>query len=160
MTGATSGLTTTTGDTKAGTLVGTDKFGNKFYENMADDLPRTRSSFSLLDHSQEAIAKGYSQCAHDGWTTRSTTMTRMSTTIHTHLRRAKEGAGTNETDAEKFDQQCANRAPLARLDVIRGRHASDPRTARQGLAPVGKELPPTQLHRNESRLQAIQHVRA
>ncbi|KAJ4389326.1 hypothetical protein N0V93_006792 [Gnomoniopsis smithogilvyi] len=31
------------GDTKAGTLIGTDKFGNKFYENMADELPlRTR----------------------------------------------------------------------------------------------------------------------
>ncbi|KAJ4425230.1 hypothetical protein N0V82_000040 [Gnomoniopsis sp. IMI 355080] len=31
------------GDTKAGTLIGTDKFGNKFYENMADELPRTRN---------------------------------------------------------------------------------------------------------------------
>ncbi|PSR85796.1 NADH-ubiquinone oxidoreductase subunit [Coniella lustricola] len=31
------------GDTKAGTLIGTDKFGNKFYENMTDELPlRTR----------------------------------------------------------------------------------------------------------------------
>lgn len=33
----------TAGDTKAGTLIGTDKFGNKFYENMADELPRTIS---------------------------------------------------------------------------------------------------------------------
>ncbi|KAH8890054.1 NDUFA12-domain-containing protein [Thozetella sp. PMI_491] len=31
------------GDTKAGVLVGTDKFGNKFYENATDELPlRTR----------------------------------------------------------------------------------------------------------------------
>ncbi|EOO00914.1 putative nadh-ubiquinone oxidoreductase subunit protein [Phaeoacremonium minimum UCRPA7] len=31
------------GDTKAGTLIGTDKFGNKFYENMEEELPlRTR----------------------------------------------------------------------------------------------------------------------
>ncbi|CAK7267323.1 hypothetical protein SEPCBS119000_002490 [Sporothrix epigloea] len=31
------------GDTKAGTLIGTDKFGNKFYENMQEELPlRTR----------------------------------------------------------------------------------------------------------------------
>jgi len=31
------------GDTKAGTLVGTDRFGNKFYENQAEELPlRTR----------------------------------------------------------------------------------------------------------------------
>lgn len=29
------------GDTKAGTLIGTDKYGNKYYENMADELPRT-----------------------------------------------------------------------------------------------------------------------
>lgn len=28
------------GDTKAGTLVGTDKFGNKYYENWSDELPR------------------------------------------------------------------------------------------------------------------------
>lgn len=27
------------GDTKAGTLVGTDKFGNKYYENWTDELP-------------------------------------------------------------------------------------------------------------------------
>lgn len=32
-----------TGDTKAGTLIGTDKFGNKYYENMTDDLPSTIS---------------------------------------------------------------------------------------------------------------------
>ncbi|KAG9248228.1 NADH-ubiquinone oxidoreductase subunit B17.2 [Calycina marina] len=31
------------GDTKAGTLIGTDKFGNKYYENLKDELPlRTR----------------------------------------------------------------------------------------------------------------------
>ncbi|KAK4142320.1 NADH ubiquinone oxidoreductase subunit NDUFA12-domain-containing protein [Dichotomopilus funicola] len=31
------------GDTKAGTLIGTDRFGNKYYENMQDELPlRTR----------------------------------------------------------------------------------------------------------------------
>ncbi|KAF2219715.1 NADH ubiquinone oxidoreductase subunit NDUFA12-domain-containing protein [Elsinoe ampelina] len=31
------------GDTKAGTLVGTDLYGNKYYENLADELPlRTR----------------------------------------------------------------------------------------------------------------------
>ncbi len=35
------------GDTKAGTLVGVDKFGNKFYENMQDELPRM---FRSLPH--------------------------------------------------------------------------------------------------------------
>ena len=29
------------GDTKAGALIGTDKYGNKFYENLAEELPRT-----------------------------------------------------------------------------------------------------------------------
>ncbi len=33
------------GDTKAGTLVGTDRWGNKFYENITEDLPlRVRST--------------------------------------------------------------------------------------------------------------------
>lgn len=36
-----------TGDTKAGTLVGTDRFGNKYYENMTDELPRTACDPSL-----------------------------------------------------------------------------------------------------------------
>ncbi|KAL6164620.1 hypothetical protein ACJQWK_09347 [Exserohilum turcicum] len=31
------------GDTKAGTLIGTDKYGNKFFENLEEELPlRTR----------------------------------------------------------------------------------------------------------------------
>ncbi|KAF9733559.1 NADH ubiquinone oxidoreductase subunit NDUFA12 [Paraphaeosphaeria minitans] len=31
------------GDTKAGTLIGADKYGNKYYENLAEELPlRTR----------------------------------------------------------------------------------------------------------------------
>ncbi|KKY25628.1 putative nadh-ubiquinone oxidoreductase subunit [Phaeomoniella chlamydospora] len=31
------------GDTKAGTLIGKDRFGNKFYENLEEELPlRTR----------------------------------------------------------------------------------------------------------------------
>ncbi|KAF2457221.1 NADH ubiquinone oxidoreductase subunit NDUFA12-domain-containing protein [Lineolata rhizophorae] len=31
------------GDTKAGTLIGTDRFGNKYYENIEEELPlRTR----------------------------------------------------------------------------------------------------------------------
>ena len=29
-----------TGDTKAGTYIGTDRYGNKFYENMEEELPR------------------------------------------------------------------------------------------------------------------------
>lgn len=40
-----------TGDTKAGTLIGTDRFGNKYYENMQEELPRKR-------HTREAIVMG------------------------------------------------------------------------------------------------------
>lgn len=29
-----------TGDTKAGTYIGSDRYGNKFYENMEEELPR------------------------------------------------------------------------------------------------------------------------
>ena len=29
------------GDTKAGTYIASDKFGNKYYENLEDELPRT-----------------------------------------------------------------------------------------------------------------------
>lgn len=28
------------GDTKAGTLIGKDRYGNKFYENLEEELPR------------------------------------------------------------------------------------------------------------------------
>lgn len=31
----------TPGDTKAGALVGTDRYGNKYYENIEEELPRT-----------------------------------------------------------------------------------------------------------------------
>lgn len=30
---------TVTGDTKAGTLIGTDRYGNKYFENLEDELP-------------------------------------------------------------------------------------------------------------------------
>ena len=33
------GLTTVAGDTKAGTLIAKDKFGNKYYENLEEELP-------------------------------------------------------------------------------------------------------------------------
>ena len=29
------------GDTKAGTYIATDRYGNKYYENLQDELPRT-----------------------------------------------------------------------------------------------------------------------
>lgn len=29
-----------TGDTKRGTLIGIDRFGNKYFENMEEELPR------------------------------------------------------------------------------------------------------------------------
>lgn len=33
-------LTDATGDTKAGTLIATDRYGNKYYENFEEELPR------------------------------------------------------------------------------------------------------------------------
>lgn len=40
------GVNSVAGDTKAGVLVGTDKLGNKFYENK-DELPRESDIFEL-----------------------------------------------------------------------------------------------------------------
>lgn len=31
------------GDTKAGTYIATDRYGNKYYENQDEELPRTHS---------------------------------------------------------------------------------------------------------------------
>ena len=38
------------GDTKAGTYIATDRFGNKYYENLEEELPREQplSPFLLL----------------------------------------------------------------------------------------------------------------
>ena len=36
-----------TGDTKAGTFIGLDKYGNKFYENLAEELPRENTFNSV-----------------------------------------------------------------------------------------------------------------
>jgi hypothetical protein len=35
------------GDTKAGTLIAKDRFGNKYFENLQDELPRTESPLLL-----------------------------------------------------------------------------------------------------------------
>jgi hypothetical protein len=36
------------GDTKAGTLIAKDKYGNKYYENLEDELPCEKASIALL----------------------------------------------------------------------------------------------------------------
>lgn len=36
----TGSLTRCAGDTKAGTLIGQDKYGNKYFENLEEELPR------------------------------------------------------------------------------------------------------------------------
>jgi hypothetical protein len=35
------------GDTKAGTLIAKDKYGNKYYENLEDELPCEKASVTL-----------------------------------------------------------------------------------------------------------------
>ena len=35
------------GDTKAGTLIGRDGYGNKFYENLEEELPRRSQEVSI-----------------------------------------------------------------------------------------------------------------
>jgi hypothetical protein len=36
-------LTCIIGDTKAGTLIGVDRYGNKYFENLEEELPRMLS---------------------------------------------------------------------------------------------------------------------
>ena len=36
------------GDTKAGTYIATDRYGNKYYENLQDELPRTSPPPAIL----------------------------------------------------------------------------------------------------------------
>jgi hypothetical protein len=46
------------GDTKAGTLIGTDRFGNKYYENL-EELPRKLlKSTGPLNHSMQYARGG------------------------------------------------------------------------------------------------------
>lgn len=35
------------GDTKAGTYIASDRYGNKYYENLDDELPRTTPTVHL-----------------------------------------------------------------------------------------------------------------
>ena len=42
------------GDTKAGTLVGTDRWGNKFYENITEDLPLRTRWVDYKDYEKDA----------------------------------------------------------------------------------------------------------
>lgn len=47
-------LTTLQGDTKYGVLVGTDRYGNKYFENLEEDLPlRTRWVRPSGDHDDQ-----------------------------------------------------------------------------------------------------------
>ena len=61
------------GDTKAGTLVGKDSFGNKYYENLEEELPRMSIRAPVLACLQlpSTVASNmlYSQCAPAGSTT-------------------------------------------------------------------------------------------
>ena len=43
-------ITRSTGDTKAGTLIGVDRYGNKYFENL-EELPRKKTLQLMLSHS-------------------------------------------------------------------------------------------------------------
>ena len=65
-------LTDVAGDTKAGTLIATDRYGNKYYENLEDELPCMIARDQCMDN-QKLIRLQYGQ---DGWTTRRRNSTR------------------------------------------------------------------------------------
>ena len=39
------------GDTKAGTFIAADRYGNKYYENLEEELPRTTQRHLALEQS-------------------------------------------------------------------------------------------------------------
>ena len=45
------------GDTKAGTYIATDKFGNKYYENQEQELPRLSSSPTLTHTLSKSLSR-------------------------------------------------------------------------------------------------------
>ncbi len=51
------------GDTKAGTLIAKDRYGNKYYENLQDELPCMMSQAILSSTWELTIT----QCVQDGW---------------------------------------------------------------------------------------------
>ena len=53
------------GDTKTGTYIASDKFGNKYYENLEDELPRTPlcSSFSPTTYPPSSLHQDIA-CEH------------------------------------------------------------------------------------------------
>ena len=65
-------LTDVAGDTKAGTLIATDRYGNKYYENLEDELPCVIARNQYMDN-RKLTRLQYGQ---DGWTTRRRNSTR------------------------------------------------------------------------------------
>ncbi len=53
------------GDTKAGTYIATDKYGNKYYEDLEQELPRTPLPSLSLHTCRRLNALG-PQCERDG----------------------------------------------------------------------------------------------
>lgn len=46
------------GDTKAGTYIASDKFGNKYYENLEDELPRTLELYCAFPSAHSSSIHG------------------------------------------------------------------------------------------------------
>jgi hypothetical protein len=143
------------GDTKAGTLVGTDKFGNKYYENWTDELPCMAPIMHPTRCSNQAADHNVQQYGRDGWTTRSTTLTRTS--------REKpppyEWTGASGAWLTALVRpQGPDRAFLACMDFLRRRQAPNGGSHCQSSPQLGEALPYSQLHSHERRLQALQHV--
>ena len=88
------------GDTKAGTYIATDKAGNKYYENLEQELPRLSPLPSPLPTPQNNI----------------TPLLTESNTISTNKMGRLQAKGIRPR---------ADRAGLARVDVVHSRQATD-----------------------------------
>lgn len=86
------------GDTKAGTLVGTDRMGNKFYENLTEELP-LRVRIGSANHPQNE-----------------------STRHGTHT--DKQVTDTVDRIRQLRARRLTHRPGLARVDLVPGRQAA------------------------------------
>lgn len=67
-----------TGDTKRGTLIGIDRFGNKYFENMEEELPRMLKRACVWK--EWPLSQG--QSVQDGSTTRTPNTSREYIKVH------------------------------------------------------------------------------
>jgi len=123
------------GDTKAGTLIGIDRFGNKYFENLQEELPLRTRWVDFKQYEWDPYVPPFPSPLLPF----SPSLQTPPLTSHPH-------------------QQLAHRARLARLDLLHGRRAAAARQAdADGPARLGAARAPPEPDLQPRRLQDVQH---